>query len=86
MAVAFMANAQHLMYRKLTFLNRIWVSSLPKTYEEMLDIAAEAIRSQGHSWKTQSAAHMQSGLEPGAGIQQHVPWPTVVQPLQGWHC
>ena len=44
MAVAFMANAQHLMYRKdvLTDLG----ISVPKTYEEML-AAAEKIRSSG---------------------------------------
>ena len=44
MAVAFMANAQHLMYRKdvLSDLG----SSVPKTYEEML-AATEKIRSSG---------------------------------------
>ncbi|MDD9977025.1 MAG: extracellular solute-binding protein [Boseongicola sp.] len=44
MAVAFMANAQHLMYRK-DILADLGVEP-PKTYEEMLDIA-EMIRSKG---------------------------------------
>ncbi|WP_127116146.1 ABC transporter substrate-binding protein [Shimia sediminis] len=44
MAVAFMANAQHLMYRK-DVLEQAGVA-VPTTYEEMLDVA-EAIRSQG---------------------------------------
>ena len=44
MAVAFMANAQHLMYRK-DILEQIGVEP-PKTYEEMLD-AAKMIRDQG---------------------------------------
>jgi len=44
MAVAFMANAQHLMYRK-DVLADLGIS-VPKTYEEML-AAAEKIRSSG---------------------------------------
>ena len=44
MAVAFMANAQHLMYRK-DILADLGIS-VPKTYEEML-AAAEKIRSSG---------------------------------------
>ena len=44
MAVAFMANAQHLMYRK-DVLADLGIS-VPKTYEEML-AAAETIRSSG---------------------------------------
>ncbi|MCH2095060.1 MAG: extracellular solute-binding protein [Rhodobacteraceae bacterium] len=44
MAVAFMANAQHLMYRK-DVLQQAGVE-VPTTYEEML-VVAEAIRSQG---------------------------------------
>ena len=44
MAVAFMANAQHLMYRK-DVLSDLGIS-VPKTYEEML-AAAEKIRSSG---------------------------------------
>ena len=44
MAVAFMANAQHLMYRK-DVLAALGIS-VPKTYEEML-AAAEKIRSSG---------------------------------------
>ena len=44
MAVAFMANAQHLMYRK-DVLADLGIS-VPKTYEEMLE-AAEKIRSSG---------------------------------------
>ncbi len=44
MAVAFMANAQHLMYRK-DILEQAGVE-VPTTYEEMLEVA-EAIRSQG---------------------------------------
>jgi trehalose/maltose transport system substrate-binding protein len=44
MAVAFMANAQHLMYRK-DILEQAGVA-VPTTYEEMLD-AAKAIRDQG---------------------------------------
>lgn len=44
MAVAFMANAQHLMYRK-DILEQIGVEP-PKTYEELLE-AAEMIREQG---------------------------------------
>ncbi|MDJ0683768.1 MAG: extracellular solute-binding protein [Alphaproteobacteria bacterium] len=44
MAVAFMANAQHLMYRK-DILADLGIEP-PKTYEEMLD-AAETIRSKG---------------------------------------
>jgi len=44
MAVAFMANAQHLMYRK-DVLAELGIS-VPKTYEEML-AAAEKIRSSG---------------------------------------
>ena len=44
MAVAFMANAQHLMYRK-DVLADLGIEP-PKTYEEMLD-AAEMIRSKG---------------------------------------
>ena len=44
MAVAFMANAQHLMYRK-DILNKIGVEP-PKTYEDML-AAAKMIRDQG---------------------------------------
>ena len=44
MAVAFMANAQHLMYRK-DILADLGIEP-PKTYEEMLD-AAEMIRSKG---------------------------------------
>ena len=44
MAVAFMANAQHLMYRK-DILDQVGVEP-PKTYEEMLD-AAKMIRDQG---------------------------------------
>ena len=44
MAVAFMANAQHLMYRK-DVLADLGIS-IPKTYEEML-AAAEKIRSSG---------------------------------------
>ena len=45
MAVAFMANAQHLMYRK-DVLADLGIS-VPKTYEEML-AAAEKIRSSGN--------------------------------------
>ncbi|MEP2530412.1 extracellular solute-binding protein [Shimia sp.] len=44
MAVAFMANAQHLMYRK-DVLEQAGVE-VPTTYEELLEVA-EAIRSQG---------------------------------------
>ena len=44
MAVAFMANAQHLMYRK-DVLEQAGVE-VPTTYEEMLDVA-KAIRDQG---------------------------------------
>jgi len=44
MAVAFMANAQHLMYRK-DILDGLGVAP-PKTYEEMLDIAGK-IRAEG---------------------------------------
>lgn len=44
MAVAFMANAQHLVYRK-DVLDQIGVEP-PKTYEEMLE-AAKTIREQG---------------------------------------
>jgi len=44
MAVAFMANAQHLMYRK-DILEQAGVD-VPTTYEEMLDVA-KAIRDQG---------------------------------------
>jgi len=44
MAVAFMANAQHLMYRK-DILEQAGVA-VPTTYEEMLDVA-KAIRDQG---------------------------------------
>ena len=44
MAVAFMANAQHLMYRK-DILEQAGVE-VPTTYEELLD-AAKAIREQG---------------------------------------
>lgn len=44
MAVAFMANAQHLMYRK-DILEKIGVEP-PKTYEEMLEVA-KMIREQG---------------------------------------
>ncbi|MGR3610733.1 MAG: ABC transporter substrate-binding protein [Sulfitobacter sp.] len=44
MAVAFMANAQHLMYRK-DVLEQAGVEA-PKTYEEMLEVA-KAIRDQG---------------------------------------
>ena len=44
MAVAFMANAQHLMYRKDVLVDL--GISVPKTYEEML-AAAEKIRSSG---------------------------------------
>lgn len=44
MAVAFMANAQHLMFRK-DILEQAGVD-VPTTYEEMLEVA-EAIRSQG---------------------------------------
>ncbi|MCP4207811.1 MAG: extracellular solute-binding protein [Shimia sp.] len=44
MAVAFMANAQHLMFRK-DILEQAGVE-VPTTYEEMLEVA-EAIRSQG---------------------------------------
>ena len=44
MAVAFMANAQHLMYRK-DILEQVGVD-VPTTYEEMLD-AAKMIRDQG---------------------------------------
>ena len=44
MAVAFMANAQHLMYRK-DILEQIGVEP-PKTYEELLE-AAKMIREQG---------------------------------------
>ncbi len=44
MAVAFMANAQHLMYRK-DILEQAGVD-VPTTYEEMLD-AAKSIRDQG---------------------------------------
>ncbi|MDP5219891.1 extracellular solute-binding protein [Ruegeria sp. 2205SS24-7] len=44
MAVAFMANAQHLMYRK-DVLEQAGVE-VPKTYEELLEVA-EAIREQG---------------------------------------
>ncbi|WP_171181035.1 ABC transporter substrate-binding protein [Ruegeria sp. HKCCD8929] len=44
MAVAFMANAQHLMYRK-DVLEQAGVD-VPRTYEELLEVA-EAIREQG---------------------------------------
>ena len=44
MAVAFMANAQHLVYRK-DILNKLNIS-VPKTYEEML-AAAKKIRESG---------------------------------------
>lgn len=44
MAVAFMANAQHLMYRK-DILEQVG-ADVPTTYEEMLDVA-EKIRSAG---------------------------------------
>lgn len=44
MAIAFMANAQHLMYRK-DILEQAGVE-VPTTYEEMLEVA-EAIRAQG---------------------------------------
>lgn len=44
MAVAFMANAQHLVYRK-DILEQVGAEP-PKTYEEMLEIA-ETIRSEG---------------------------------------
>ena len=44
MAVAFMANAQHLVYRK-DVLNKLNIS-VPKTYEEMLE-AAKKIRESG---------------------------------------
>lgn len=44
MAVAFMANAQHLFYRQ-DILEQAGVSKVPATYEEVLE-AAEAIRSQ----------------------------------------
>lgn len=44
MAVAFMANAQHLVYRK-DVLEKLGIEP-PKSYEEMLD-AAEKIRSEG---------------------------------------
>lgn len=44
MAVAFMANAQHLFYRQ-DILERAGVSKVPSSYEEVLE-AAEAIRSK----------------------------------------
>jgi ABC-type glycerol-3-phosphate transport system substrate-binding protein len=68
MAVAFMANAQHLMYRK-DILEQVG-ADVPTTYEEMLDVA-EKIRAAGIMQNPIGGA-ICGRLEPCAGIQQHV--------------
>ena len=78
MAVAFMANAQHLMYRA-DVLEQSRRSSRRKPMKRCWTSRKRS--AQGHYGKPVGGAYCR-GLEPRAGIQQHVPW-LWRQPLQG---
>jgi multiple sugar transport system substrate-binding protein len=59
MAVAFMANSQHL-FARTDILEQAGISEIPTTYEGVLD-AAEAIRAAGHHGEPAGDERMQVG-------------------------